>query len=272
MRKLKENLDPESVVKTTDDFAEYLVNNFIPKEQRNKVEHDLSNIIMDTFEEYMEENENPTEDEIIQNLNQREDQLGEFPMKELFNIDIQSVIDSIVKRSLTEAEVPLGPDEKPVDDQETVARKAKMSTEFDDLSANDLNGPDPLKMKPEETTLLNAIEEYANQTGKQMHIQEFKDIILGILHEFDDARKIGQLKRFIGTLANTTTNLREPQEYEEDVDLGGGEEMPPDIGGEEPDLGAEPETSRNGQEGESELDSSEMENKMKEKKNSLQGQ
>lgn len=276
---IKETIDPESIIQTTDDFTEYITNNFVPKELRNKVEKELGDIIMDTFEEFVEvEVENPTEDEIIQNLNNREIE-GELPMKELFNIDIQSIIDRIVKERLSEASVPLGPEERPVDDPNNQFQNQKMKNDFDNLSADDLNGPDPSRMRPEEVSLENAIEEYANQSGKQMHIQDFKDVILGILHEFDNTEKITQLKRFIGTVSNTTTNLREPQEYEEEIEMPTGEEIPQETlaaGAEgmpqETPENPSPELGGEGGGVEPQLNNDELQGKMQNKKNTLQRQ
>ena len=276
---IKETIDPESIIQTTDDFTEYITNNFVPKELRNKVEKELGDIIMDTFEEFVEvEVENPTEDEIIQNLNNREIE-GELPMKELFNIDIQSIIDRIVKERLSEASVPLGPEERPVDDPNNQFQNQKMKNDFDNLSADDLNGPDPSRMRPEEVSLENAIEEYANQSGKQMHIQDFKDVILGILHEFDNTEKITQLKRFIGTVSNTTTNLREPQEYEEEIEMPTGEEIPQEAlaaGAEgmpqETPENPSPELGGEGGGVEPQLNNDELQGKMQNKKNTLQRQ
>lgn len=264
---LTEEISEESVVQSTENFVDYVANNFIPREIRENVSDTLENFIMQTFKEYMaSEQEHPEpelpdelkvpEDEFDQNKIEIEDPENkgdeEMIQKESVTdkLNIHEIIRDIIKNrhKLFEEGTPLGPIERPQDSPQKAANDAKLAAKYDDIPADDLNGDNPIEMKPEEVAVQNAIEEYLTQTGKTAFATEFQDIILGILRDFDSPKKIQQLGRFIKTVVNTTSNLREPQEYDETPEVPPmGDEMPPEGGGGEPtpdemnaDINAEP--------------------------------
>jgi len=246
---LRENISPEKLIQTTEDFVAYVTNNFIPRDIRPQIVENLEDTIMETFEEYAEinqppEQEKPAEEELPSEEEQQFIQQGdETDMLKYESIDIEGIARKILaNRRLHEAGTPLGPTERPVDDPDTAARERMLGAKYDDIPADELNGADPSELKPEEVAVQNAIEEYARQTGKTAHTKDFKDIVLGIIRDFDSSSKIQQLRRFVGTVTNTTANLREPEEYEpeEDFDLGAPEDeggMPPESGEEKPSAG-----------------------------------
>jgi hypothetical protein len=223
---LNENISVEKLVTATDNFITYLTNNFIPKDIRDEVSDELEDVITNTFTEYaqsQEQTELPDED-IDSEIKDIEDtQQGDEKMinNEAFkSIDIQKVIHEIVKnrRTLWEADTPLGPNERPEDSPDSKMADAKLAAKYDDIPADDLNGDNPAEFKPEEVSVMNAINEYLVQTGKTAYKKQFTDIIIGILRDFDNAEKIEQISRFVGTVTNTSANLREPEEYESPED------------------------------------------------------
>jgi len=106
-----------------------------------------------------------------------------------------------------------------------VKRILKEVIDFDEETPerDKVNGPDPSAMNPGEEVLVQAIKEYCNQTGKQMHFNDFQEILVGILRSFDTSDKIGKLKNMVSSIANNDAMLRfkkpEEPEMEEEPDM-----------------------------------------------------
>ena len=247
---LHENISVEKLVTATDNFVTYLTNNFIPRDIRGDVADNLEEIITETFKEYadsQEAEELPKEEpeEIPEEEPDFEDALPETDLQQgdrkmtydeaVKTMNMQRIISEIVKNrrlGLNEAGTPLGPEERPEDPAAQKMANAKLSAKYDDVPADDLNGNDPSEFKPEEVVVMNSVNEYLAQTGKTAYKKQFTDIIIGVLRDFDNAEKIEQLSRFVGTVTNTSANLREPEEYEApEEDLGFGDEGMGDQGG-----------------------------------------
>jgi hypothetical protein len=111
----------------------------------------------------------------------------------------------------------------------------KIIKEGDEFSGEDFNGPDPLEKTSGELSLANAVTEYCNQTGKQIHAEDLEKIILGIVRDFDTTEKIEQLSRFVDTILNAKQHVREPEDVE-DLEVPE-DSMPDDEFGEEDEFG-----------------------------------
>jgi len=215
---LIEEVSEDTILNTTNLFVTYVTDNFIPKEIRGNVAVELTNTILETFSDFYDfeseievEEEEPIEEVPIDNI--EDENLGDLDMKQnegvLDVFDIQNKI-----KRLVEASFEMGPEERVPDSDAKQRHRDMLSKKYDKVPADDLNGPNPIEFKPEEVAVQNAISEYLNQTGKSAYKDKFQDIIIGLLRDFDSPERLEQISRFVGTVTNTTANLRVPQEPE----------------------------------------------------------
>jgi hypothetical protein len=238
---LREEMSQDTVLNTTNLFVSYVTDNFIPKESREDISEDLFTTIIDTFKEFyefgidVEEEDLEDEEEILDN----EEEIGEPEMDDKNDLVKALNLEGRIKR-LVEASFAMGPEEVPPDSPDMQNKRAMMSKKYDDVPADDLNGQDPSELKPEEASVQNAIKEYLRQTGKTAYADRYEKIILGLLRDFDSSEKLDQIDRFVGTVVNTSANLRVPEEPEIEEppmdtppmdDSGGGDEFGADQGG-----------------------------------------
>jgi hypothetical protein len=101
-----------------------------------------------------------------------------------------------------------------IDFDQILAEVKNIIKEGDEFSGEDFNGRDPLARTPGEATLINAVTEYCNQTGKELYKNDLVAIIVGIAQDFDSTEKIEQLKRFVKSSINSKQHVREPEGVE----------------------------------------------------------
>jgi hypothetical protein len=177
-----------------DEFIEYITDNFVPRGDRDIVKRELLRFINSVLSGIEEpESELEPEPEIEEDIPIEKEE-DDYAM--ITNEKIRGIVQNILK---------------------------------EEIDPDEVNGADPSEKNPAEMMLSQAIKEYANQVGKQMYVNDFESIIMGIVKSFDSTDKLANLRKFVGSTENIQQPLAEPLDApspEPELDeFGGGDDL-----------------------------------------------